>query len=542
MVTLTRVKPAQIDGRTHTPLMSSDLVRTPLLVDMPPTMDTTNAACPVNRLPPEILCDIFQYVITRQCDDPVAASARLSRLDHAATPLAISHVCGYWREVALNTPGLWVNIEFRMHTSAVPSYLTRSRLSPVNLQVELPPNHSVMNAFVTDGPRIRSLHCHSARQDDDDSVFECLKFPAAKLKVLIVDLNHHNYIPFPDTPRPELFGGHTPRLNVLTLRSVPWLPSNRIGTLTHLYISDQFVSSLTNLVDFLSGAPSLQDLVLVQLMRRNMIDVDCPSVHLPHLRRLVIGDVTAAFAAALLSHITLPADIAIRLFDVERGPTCDLSFLRAMPGLALMDGLTTLRLAVGGDTSTIKFSIVAAGSSSALCLDWEVPREFEAAQRRNGWVDALLAFLPVGSIEEVWIDGWKFRCDDLESILQGVPFMKKLVVRDLFHNVEPYICQVLSSRPSSSHVPCPNLLRMRLTEGLTRPDAFAAFVRSRAQCGRRLELLEVDTLPDMHRPETYLTGLEAYVGSVEITRRDAPRAMSMPIVCTEGPQMYWSNT
>ncbi|KAL1754121.1 hypothetical protein FB107DRAFT_216313 [Schizophyllum commune] len=54
---------------------------------------------PINRLPPELLSHIFVEALPSQLFE--ATCSRRS------VPLVLSHVCGYWREVALDTASLW---------------------------------------------------------------------------------------------------------------------------------------------------------------------------------------------------------------------------------------------------------------------------------------------------------------------------------------------------------------------------------------------------------------------------------------------------
>ncbi|KAL1711158.1 hypothetical protein EV121DRAFT_191624 [Schizophyllum commune] len=54
---------------------------------------------PINRLPPELLSQIFVEALPSQLFE--ATCSRRS------VPLVLSHVCGYWREVALDTSTLW---------------------------------------------------------------------------------------------------------------------------------------------------------------------------------------------------------------------------------------------------------------------------------------------------------------------------------------------------------------------------------------------------------------------------------------------------
>ncbi|KAI4525339.1 hypothetical protein K525DRAFT_191799 [Schizophyllum commune Loenen D] len=54
---------------------------------------------PINRLPPELLSRIFAEALPSQLFEATCSRRTI--------PLVLSHVCGYWREVALDTTTLW---------------------------------------------------------------------------------------------------------------------------------------------------------------------------------------------------------------------------------------------------------------------------------------------------------------------------------------------------------------------------------------------------------------------------------------------------
>ena len=54
---------------------------------------------PINRLPPELLSRIFVEALPSQLFEATCSRRSVS--------LVLSHVCGYWREVALDTTALW---------------------------------------------------------------------------------------------------------------------------------------------------------------------------------------------------------------------------------------------------------------------------------------------------------------------------------------------------------------------------------------------------------------------------------------------------
>ncbi|KAI5896557.1 uncharacterized protein SCHCODRAFT_02569259 [Schizophyllum commune H4-8] len=80
--------------------MSIRIWEMPSLASIPPRAPRYGPYTPpINRLPPELLSQIFVEALPSQLFE--ATCSRRS------VPLVLSHVCGYWREVALDTTALW---------------------------------------------------------------------------------------------------------------------------------------------------------------------------------------------------------------------------------------------------------------------------------------------------------------------------------------------------------------------------------------------------------------------------------------------------
>ncbi|KAF9261518.1 hypothetical protein L218DRAFT_869680, partial [Marasmius fiardii PR-910] len=94
---------------------------------------------PIQRMPPEVLTEIFGHC------------GRLSNMNGLImpVPMAISMVCGRWRELAVSTPSLWSSISITMFSAGDPDdcdqhlvarltklFLQRSLNSPLELHLK----------------------------------------------------------------------------------------------------------------------------------------------------------------------------------------------------------------------------------------------------------------------------------------------------------------------------------------------------------------------------------------------------------------------
>ncbi|KAF9781618.1 hypothetical protein BJ322DRAFT_1010446 [Thelephora terrestris] len=110
--------------------------------------------CPINSLPPEILSWIFvlgqQMELdsesshgTDDSDNNSDDSSVESILVDDSFQVTVSHVCKHWREVALDTPALWSEIDVETGRQAAPSYrrasayLSRTKEYPLSISIDV---------------------------------------------------------------------------------------------------------------------------------------------------------------------------------------------------------------------------------------------------------------------------------------------------------------------------------------------------------------------------------------------------------------------
>ncbi|KAJ7186395.1 hypothetical protein C8R46DRAFT_1272869 [Mycena filopes] len=85
---------------------------------------------PVLTLPPEITCEIFKHFLPPYPACPPIAGT--------LSPIALTHICRRWREIALSTPDLWSRMQVSSNDSAVAAqvdaWLTRSGSRPLCIE------------------------------------------------------------------------------------------------------------------------------------------------------------------------------------------------------------------------------------------------------------------------------------------------------------------------------------------------------------------------------------------------------------------------
>ena len=204
-----------------------------------------NTLAPVSSLPTEIITTIFSYLrlATTSSSSPAVlsllpnkviadlfSSSRLpgapplGRLpDHPLSWLHAAQVCHQWREIALNHPPFWSNVNLTNLTLAgAVEILARAKNAPLYLEARIPIaswDRDRVNAFTMELQTRVSQICHlsiNAEPFDLLRVFDELSFPAPILETLSVSQPVEPGGTLPHT----LFGGVTPRLSSLKLHDV----------------------------------------------------------------------------------------------------------------------------------------------------------------------------------------------------------------------------------------------------------------------------------------------------------------------------------
>ncbi|RDB28527.1 hypothetical protein Hypma_014941 [Hypsizygus marmoreus] len=106
--------------------------------DLHHSLTFINKAAPIGSIPPEILCQIFEIANgVKQTEDyrPWSYPSR-----HKSLPIVVSQVSRYWRDVAINYPLLWTDIDISPPWSlnTIRLFLSRSQTCPIALSLAIP--------------------------------------------------------------------------------------------------------------------------------------------------------------------------------------------------------------------------------------------------------------------------------------------------------------------------------------------------------------------------------------------------------------------
>lgn len=201
-----------------------------------------NSLCPVSRLPPEVLSEVF-LVLAEQ----LQAQGRF-KADFKWTTVA--HVCRLWRDIALQHGRLWGKIDMT-EPDRTREFLDRSKGAPLAIRqsftgslAELPP------AFTCPSYRYRELHLSAKEGQLGPNVLQVLSSPihAPVLESLALEVSDN----YPECILPPtVFDYKAPVLTRLQLQNVrlEW-PSSLFPSLTHLSI--QSVSPWVRLTSVLT--------------------------------------------------------------------------------------------------------------------------------------------------------------------------------------------------------------------------------------------------------------------------------------------------
>ncbi|KAF7310091.1 F-box domain-containing protein [Mycena indigotica] len=155
----------------------------------PPVDPAHNASRPINRLPPELLAQIF-LLHSEECP-----SNDISRV-------SCSHVCSSWRQIAIETPTLWSRVIFTSQ-SWMERCLERTKSSPLRVEAELLSERSGAEFVLS---RVAAVLAMAERITKIDLAFYWMRTPPTEILL-------------------HLLVGPFPVLNSLSIRDCdnPWL-------------------------------------------------------------------------------------------------------------------------------------------------------------------------------------------------------------------------------------------------------------------------------------------------------------------------------
>ena len=271
-----------------------------------------NALSPISSLPPEVFNTIFSLLCPSSLNrDP----------DHHRARLYVSYVCHQWREIALNQPLLWSNVNFTtISLAGAKEILARAKSVPLYLEARVSHrwDEDRFSKFQTELQARVPYVCHLrivalAKHFHLHRTLEGLSSPAPTIESLVLfsqggfcDRDIDFYLP--DT----LFNGFAPRLSCLKLFycEISWA-SPLLKGLRYLEIRLSSSNSEPTLAVWLDALEEMKHLKTLALDAASPVAPSFPfhvnrTVTLPSLTHLEIFAAPRDCALAL-AHLDLPA-------------------------------------------------------------------------------------------------------------------------------------------------------------------------------------------------------------------------------------------
>ncbi|KAI1789233.1 hypothetical protein LXA43DRAFT_588365 [Ganoderma leucocontextum] len=245
-----------------------------------------NAAAPINRIPQELLSNIFALspgTISHGSGTRGLAYWPFEEVNVGDLP-KLTKVCRYWRDLAVATPMLWNTVCTYFGDDRYSQCFRRSIYLPddpsPDLIVHFDPDQDctgkMVEFVVTNAPKIRELHAWNMyvipdvpsflRSLDASALEHCTLWDSgAKGGALVRQ-------PSPKTRFLPFFSNDGARLRSLSLANFHILPTNDFPALTLFLIASEYQSLITtgDLVKFLAGCPRLEEVYVYNIQQ-------CPS-------------------------------------------------------------------------------------------------------------------------------------------------------------------------------------------------------------------------------------------------------------------------
>lgn len=274
-----------------------------------------NNYAPINRLPPEIICEIFLQLAIhcyRLSDKTYLHGCRtvIPGKDPYAW-IVVTHVCRYWRSTALHFPKLWTLIS-RKQVDIVRAFVSRSGQAPLDI-VEHPSDqnaHQVMKILLEESDRWRTLELSATHCSWD-------QLPRSAPSLEVLRLNSWSSQVDSNSLSFEL-----PRLRSVYLVHSPFSLVERIvkrDTITNLIlINITHTQAPATWAGVLRSMPFLEELQLKDAIQSIYPAPHSQRASLPRLRSLNLVESNRGGAcAALLGMLTFPCSTRIYYGNVS---------------------------------------------------------------------------------------------------------------------------------------------------------------------------------------------------------------------------------
>ena len=274
-----------------------------------------NSLAAISLLPPEALARVFHFLVLEE-QNPGWIRA--------------THVCCFWRQVALGDSSLWATISgIPTNTEWIPEMLARARNAPLDIDIDLgeTSNQEVLLMFPPHLSHTRELRLYSLSMLHSDSIRGIYSREAPDLEHFELGVSETSLIVFRDIGGTTLFKGQAPRLRTLFLTQVliPWslIPRGQLTQLTIGLFRETSIfdvpshRDLYQLIDLLVHCPELEVLVLGCCLPPQLAQFPHnPTIHLPRLSRLCLAG-SSSRITNLMKMLKLPSSTIVHFHCVS---------------------------------------------------------------------------------------------------------------------------------------------------------------------------------------------------------------------------------
>ncbi|KAF8195574.1 hypothetical protein BJ912DRAFT_148511 [Pholiota molesta] len=278
-----------------------------------------NRYAPISRLPPEILCRIFSFAKTQWQDVTYYRSAMGIDL-HPMKWIRLTHVTRHWRNIALNSPSLWVEFPFG-NRSLVEEMLKRSKHAGLVIKSDFSSIRTIrpgLELALKHIGRAKDLSFQGITSNVWKDLQKLLSEPTPRLQYLTLNGYATHSEPISITGRVLCETGWLRHLE-LTNCNFNWTSHSHIlCSLSHLKLHNIPYSSRPNakqFVDIMKGMPDLEFLDLKDVLPvQTPEQVPWPSdrIHFASLRILKICS-TNNELEPFFSCVTFPPTAAVNI-------------------------------------------------------------------------------------------------------------------------------------------------------------------------------------------------------------------------------------
>ena len=359
-----------------------------------------NESSPISTLPAELLIHIFKSFLAIAAPLPQAPCSKVD----TSPLLCITRVCRRWRDIAIGYPALWTTVD-NNNVAQLDEFARRSRNLGLTMFLTVERQIEDTRAILRDhGQRISRLSLNLPHQSFDAStLLKGIKTDHLECLTVAVDGFIRAVSNSRDQRQPTPLWYHklgnsvSSGLSALALRPVVlWLPADHFPNLTHLYLSFESVLrrvSQSMVVKLLKKMPRLETLHF-----EGPYGAFRPSqgpsgsqesiATLPRLQSCTFVGGELCPCLSLLSHLSLPQDVWIRVSDPEIDPFEPESEPPLLPPLLVMDQVTHAEAVLREYDETF----IAEGPTGGIWLEKYI--DDPDADGWDGWTSGFLDILP----------------------------------------------------------------------------------------------------------------------------------------------------